>query len=83
MLKIFKNSSPTPSLHQLDRLYGQAICKCPLQEQISYCQRLIESSEYHLGQSCPKKDSTRLKQLIKAAGTELKRLHSQVSSQRS
>ncbi|HBU76809.1 MAG TPA: hypothetical protein DEF18_01775 [Muricauda sp.] len=80
MLKIFKNSAPTPSLRQLDNLYGQTICKCPLQEQISYCQRVIESSEYHLGQSCPKKDSNQLKQLIQAARDELKQLRSQVGS---
>ncbi|MBW8198563.1 hypothetical protein [Flagellimonas abyssi] len=80
MLKIFKNSASTPSLRQLDNLYGQTICKCPLQEQISYCQRVIESSEYHLGQDCPKKDSNQLKQLIRAARDELKQLRSQVGS---
>lgn len=76
MFKFFKNSSPKPSLHQLDDLYEQAICKCPLQEQIYYCQRLIESSQFHLGQSCPKKDSNYFKNLIAAAHSELHRLKS-------
>ncbi|MBA4744708.1 hypothetical protein GO009_07815 [Muricauda sp. TY007] len=80
MFKFFKNSSPKPSLHQLDHLYGQTICKCPLKEQISYCQRLIESSRYHLEQSCPKKDSDYFKNLIEAADKELQRLNSQRKS---
>lgn len=63
-------------MHQLDHLYGKTISKCPLQEQISYCQRLIESSRYHLAQSCPKKDSGHFKNLIEAADSELERLHS-------
>lgn len=74
MIKFFKKHTQTPSLRQLDQLYAQTICKCPLQEQISYCQRLIESATYYLKQSCPKKDSTHLKRLIQAASLELQNL---------
>ncbi|NYJ28059.1 hypothetical protein GGE08_002113 [Muricauda sp. ARW1Y1] len=80
MIKFFKKHTQTPSLRQLDQLYAQTICKCPLQEQISYCQRLIESAKFHLGQSCPKKDATHLKLLIQAASIELQRLHDKGSS---
>ena len=73
MFKFFKNS-PKPSLHQLDQLYGQTICECPVQEQISYCQRLIESSQYHLTQSSPKEEIDYFKSLIEAADIELKKL---------
>ncbi|MEQ5791378.1 hypothetical protein J4E06_09980 [Muricauda sp. NFXS6] len=76
MFKLFKNSHKKPSLHQLDQLYGQAICKCPLQEQISYCQRLIESSRFQLEHSCPKKDSNYYTKLIEAAHAEIERLRS-------
>ncbi|MBO0330160.1 hypothetical protein [[Muricauda] lutisoli] len=75
MFKFFKNSSPQTSLHELDHLYGHTICKCPLQEQISYCKRLIERTEYQLQQSCPKKDSNRFKCLIDAAHKELQILN--------
>lgn len=80
MIKFFTKSTQTPSLRQLDHLYAETICKCPLQEQISYCQRLIESAKFHLGQSCPKKDATHLKRLIQAANLELQRLHDKGSS---
>lgn len=77
MFKIFRNNSTTPSLHQLDQLYGQTICECSLQEQMAYCQRLIESSRYELRQSCHKADSNHLEQVLEAAECELKLLKSE------
>lgn len=76
MFKIFRNNSPTPSLHQLDQLYGQTICECSLQEQMAYCERLIERSRYQLERPCPKTESNHCKALLSAANTELEQLKS-------
>jgi len=76
MLKFLKKRAPKPTLSQLDSLYANTIRKCPLQEQISYCQRLIESSQYQLRQSCPKVETDFFKNLIEAADIELKKLKS-------
>jgi len=78
MFKFFNNNPPKASLNQLDHLYGQTICECPLQEQILYCQRLIESSQYHLTQPSPKADTDYLRNLIEAANLELKRLKAEI-----
>ncbi|SFC20776.1 hypothetical protein SAMN04487891_107117 [Flagellimonas taeanensis] len=76
MLNFFRNSSKKASLQQLDHLYMQAISKLSVNEKIAYCQRLIESSKYHLEQSCSKKDVPYLKSLIQAAGDEIHKLRS-------
>lgn len=76
MFKFFRNTPQQAPLGQLDHLYGQAIVKLSVKEKIAYCQRLIESSEFHLAQACPKKDATHLKSLIQAADQEIHRLSS-------
>ena len=60
----------------LDDLFGKTISKLSVDEQIAYCQRLIESSKYQLSHQCPKKDSEQLKDLIVAATQEIQRLDS-------
>lgn len=74
MLNFFRNSTKKTSLQQLDHLYMQAISKLSVNEKIAYCQRLIESSQYHLAQPCPKKDVPHLKNLIQAADEEIHKL---------
>ena len=76
MFKFLRNTPENASLPQLDQLYGQAIIKLSVKEKIAYCQRLIESSQFHLAQACPKKDATHLKSLIQAADQEIHRLSS-------
>ncbi|KAB5491530.1 MULTISPECIES: hypothetical protein [Flagellimonas] len=76
MFNFFRNSSKKTSLIQLDHLYMNAISKLSVNEKIAYCQRLIESSEYQLAQSCPKKDVPHLKSLITAADEEIHKLRS-------
>ncbi|MEW2921847.1 hypothetical protein AB1A65_10290 [Muricauda sp. ANG21] len=76
MFKFIRLKSREVSLCHLDRLFGQTISKLPVKEQIAYCQRLIERSEYQLSQHCPKKDSEQLKDLISAATMEIQRLDS-------
>ncbi|MDF0708349.1 hypothetical protein [Flagellimonas okinawensis] len=43
-------------------------------EQISYCKRLIESSEFHLSQSSKSDDTHHFQRLMEAAHIELKLL---------
>ena len=75
MFKFFKISPVKPTLCQLDHLFGQTVCELSVPEQIAYCKRLIESSQYHLAHSCPKKDVHYLKDLIDAADRELQLLY--------
>ncbi|MFD2098840.1 hypothetical protein [Flagellimonas iocasae] len=76
MLKFIRFKPKEVSLCRLDDLFGKTISKLPVNEQIAYCQRLIESSKYQLSQSCPKSDSEQLKDLISAATFEIQRLDS-------
>ncbi len=76
MLKFIRNKPKIASLCHLDDLFGQTISKLPVNEQIAYCQRLIESSKYQLSQNCPKKDTEQLKNLIAAANIEIQKLDS-------
>jgi hypothetical protein len=74
MFRFIRNKNPEPDLCQLDCLFGETVCKLPVNEQIAYCTRLIERSNFQLRQECPKRDSKHLKCLIAAARMEIKRL---------
>lgn len=76
MFKFLRSESKKTPLAHLDELFKQTISKLPVNEQIAYCQRLIESSKYQLTQQCPKKDSSYLKGLILAADDEIQKLSS-------
>ncbi|SDQ82311.1 hypothetical protein [Flagellimonas zhangzhouensis] len=75
MFKIFKIPPVKPSLCQLDNLYAQSICELSVPQQIAYCKRLIESSQFYLTHSCSKKEIPYLKELIDAADRELQLLY--------
>lgn len=75
MFKFLRGNSTKEPLAHLDILFNQTISKLPVHEQIAYCQRLIESSQYQLSHQCPKKDSEHLKCLIKAADVEIQKLN--------
>ncbi|MEC7265088.1 MAG: hypothetical protein VXW38_15220 [Bacteroidota bacterium] len=74
MFKFLRNKPDCPPLCQLDQLYKHTISKLPINEKIAYCERLIESSRYHLVHACPKKDHEHFKILNEAAILEIKRL---------
>lgn len=61
MFRFIRNKNPEPDLCQLDCLFGETVCKLPVNEQIAYCTRLIERSNFQLRQECPKRDSKHLK----------------------
>ncbi len=77
MLKFIPKKPKEVSLCHLDDLFVKTISKLPVNEQIAYCNRLIESSKYQLSQNCPKQDSEQLKNLIAAANIEIQRLDSE------
>jgi hypothetical protein len=77
MLKFLKKRAPKPTLSQLDSLYANTIRKCPLQEQISYCQRLADRTRYFISRPCPKTSKEHLHILLEAVKTELQKLGSQ------
>lgn len=76
MFQFLRNKTPKSTLAQLDCLFGQTVSKLPANEQIAYCSRLIERSNYQLQCRCPKKESKHLKNLIVAATMEIKKLES-------
>lgn len=74
MFRFFRNKEAKTDLRQLDGLYQQTVCQLSVQEQIAYCNRLIDRTKYQLQQPCPKKDVKCLKNLLLAAITEINRL---------
>jgi hypothetical protein len=74
MFRFFRNKESKPDLQQLDCLYRQTVSQLPVHEQIAYCTRLIERTNYQLQQPCPKKDVKCLKELLLAAIAEMDKL---------
>lgn len=63
--------SKSPSLFELDTLYGQAISKLPVTAQREYCERLISRTAFEIKHAKCKYEIQQLKELSKAAKSEI------------